>query len=491
MDVLEFTDMDVRLRQSEQRFRELIEICPDAVFVNRDDALVCVNRACVELFGYLRPEDVLGKSPFELFHPSCHVEIRQRIKTVLNDGKRLPAAEEQILRPDGGIAHVQTVCAPIMDGDRPAVLVSMRDLTQIKERELHMGLALDAAQMGSFELDLATHKIRWSGPVQALFGISGSAFIDKPTPLEELILPEDLPMMRKALDAAARHRSDFSHEFRFRADGGKPRWFAARGRFSCDAQHQPHIMHGVIMDVHERKLADETLRELSQRLRTMSHQLLAAQETERRRLARELHDELGQSLTIIKMSLQMTRQDLGDKSPRSLNDCLEAVERTIHQVRNTALDLRPSILDDLGLADALNWYLNRLQQTAGLRIARRLTPLPGRLTPAVETACFRIAQEALTNIVRHAQATTVEVKLKSLPLGIELVIRDDGRGFDTVLSRQRAMAGSSLGILGMEEWTALAGGTFRIESQLGIGTTIRVRLGQEGGSLPGLERLHI
>ncbi|HLG15497.1 MAG TPA: PAS domain S-box protein [Blastocatellia bacterium] len=210
-----------------------------------------------------------------------------------------------------------------------------------------------------------------------------------------------------------------------------------------------------------------------ERLESLSRQLMEAQETERRHLARELHDEIGQALTAVKLNLQALQQSLSARELKSrLDECIGIADRTLQQVRNLSIDLRPSMLDDIGLVSALRWYVDRFGQRSGINAqfsAARLARLPSE----IETACFRVAQESLTNVVRHSRARQVGVELKRRDGELELGIRDDGIGFDAHEARARAARGESFGLLGMEERVALVGGRIEILSAPEKGTEIR------------------
>jgi signal transduction histidine kinase len=158
-------------------------------------------------------------------------------------------------------------------------------------------------------------------------------------------------------------------------------------------------------------------------------------------------------------------------APR-LNESLVVVERVLEQVHDISLNLRPSILDDLGLEPALRWYTERQAALVGLRVEFHADRLEQRLDPMIETECFRVAQEALTNVVRHAQAKAVTVELRQKDGQLQLRVRDDGIGFDVVAVREKAVLGASLGLLSMEERTALAGGGLEFNSIPGHGTEV-------------------
>jgi PAS domain S-box-containing protein len=228
-----------------------------------------------------------------------------------------------------------------------------------------------------------------------------------------------------------------------------------------------------IRDITKRRRAEEKLKDYSRKLQVLSRRLVEAQETERRNIARELHDEIGQALTVIQLNLQAVLQSPRMKtlSPR-LHESLEVVDHVLEQVRDISLNLRPLILDDLGLEPALRWFTKRQAALVGLQARFQADPLKQRLNLVIETECFRVAQEALTNVVRHAQAKTVNVELRKEAGRLHLRVRDDGIGFDAGTVREQAVRGASLGLLSMEERAALAGGGLEFKSAPKKGTEV-------------------
>jgi len=211
----------------------------------------------------------------------------------------------------------------------------------------------------------------------------------------------------------------------------------------------------------------------SHKLQALSHRLVEVQESERRSIARELHDEIGQTLTVAELNLHAALENPShDAITRRLEDSIEAVGRVLEQVHDLSLNLRPSMLDDLGLESALRWYTNRQASLTGLRARFRADALDKRLDPIIETECFRVAQEALTNVVRHSRAREVAVELKRRDGQIHLSVKDDGMGFDVSKLREKAVRGASLGLLSMEERAALAGGGLEYLSSPGHGTEV-------------------
>ena len=228
--------------------------------------------------------------------------------------------------------------------------------------------------------------------------------------------------------------------------------------------------------IHNLKLFEQ-VRIGRERLQRLSQQLVQAQESERRLIARELHDEIGQSLTAAQLNLQVMLgiSDLAEL-PDRLEDSIQLIDRVLQQVRTLSLDLRPSMLDDLGLVPALRWYINRQAERAAFAAELRITGSLGQLAPELETTCFRIAQEGLNNIVRYARAKHVLVELSVQDRVLRLAIRDDGIGFDVGEALRRAAGGGSLGLVSMQERAVLVGGMIAFDSALQQGTTIDVRL---------------
>ncbi len=221
----------------------------------------------------------------------------------------------------------------------------------------------------------------------------------------------------------------------------------------------------------------EQLREAHLQLQTLSHCLIQVQETERRHLARELHDEMGQALTAVKIHLQETEGLSDDPGVlENIQESIAIVEKMVHQVRSLSIDLRPLLLDDLGLVATLRWYVSRQSQLGGFISHFNANPEKMFLSTEVETACFRVAQEAITNIVRHAKAKKIHVEIKQTDQELLLLVRDDGIGFDIETVQKRSSQTLSMGLLGMKERVTLLEGSLEIESVLGYGTEIRVCL---------------
>jgi PAS domain S-box-containing protein len=293
-------------------------------------------------------------------------------------------------------------------------------------------------------------------------GFNREEVIGRSTVELELWTDHDRGMMAKAL----RERGAVANlDIKFQQKSGGIR----EGLFSAELiqlDGGPSIL-AIVQDTTERNRAAEALQ-------NYPRQLIKAQEAERQRIARELHDQVGQVLTAIHLNLQMVWETCESSEARALIDeGVAMVDGALGQVRDLSFELRPSLLDDLGLVTALRWYADRFEQRTGIHAitAINLSENGTRLGHELETACFRIVQEALTNIVRHAGAKNISITLRSCNDQLQLSIKDDGAGFDPYAQSLPAFAGR-VGLRGMRERALALGGRFEIKSSPSRGTVI-------------------
>ncbi len=225
-------------------------------------------------------------------------------------------------------------------------------------------------------------------------------------------------------------------------------------------------------DVTDRMLAHRALGDANKRLQVLSKRVLSIQEAERRDISRELHDDIGQSLTALKICMHRLEQRVNEEHKELIADCLAIADGTLNKLRNLSLALRPPQLDQLGLEDALKWLADQQRSATGLEIECKFSGMTERLPAGLESACYRITQEALNNATRHATAKKIRVEVERNDRLLMLKIRDDGKGFDMDIARMKAIKTGSLGLISMEERAQLAGGRLQIRSSPGAGTKV-------------------
>ena len=235
-----------------------------------------------------------------------------------------------------------------------------------------------------------------------------------------------------------------------------------------------------IMDITALKQAEGVMRKQRQDLHRLSIQLITTQEAERKHLAHELHDEMGQALTAIGLNLEVIEQELSPLATpgtkKRFIDTISLVDQTLAQIRELSLNLRPSMLDDLGLAATLGWYTKQYATRSNIEVELDTSDFEGRLKPEVEIALYRVAQEALTNVARHTQAQRVTLRLVRQEVAVTVLIEDNGCGFDVEEVANRRTSEPGLGLIGIRERVTALGGRFEVQSQPAHGTRLIVEI---------------
>jgi two-component system sensor histidine kinase UhpB len=466
-------------RESEERFAEAFQHAPVGMaLADAHGRVFSVNDVLCELLGYSQHE-FLGKSGRDLVYPDD-------LPAWLADGRRLAAgevpsyhSERRYIHKSGRITVGQVNVSALRDRDGKIAeyVIQWRDITAEKEAtealrrsEERFALAIAGAKDGLWDWDIEAGKgylsARWKG-------ILGFAEHEFPARFEEWagrIHPEDAERVRAAVSAHVEGRTDhFECEYRIRHKDGSYRWVLSRALAIRDATGKACRMAGSMTDITERKRAEQALKGAHAELQTLSRRLMELQEAERRHLAVELHDEIGQTLTAVKLMLDSIVRSPRKAAQQRLEEIRQLVDELFQQVRDLSLALRPPVLDDLGVLPALVWLCDRYTAQTGVKIAFQHRGLDRRFASGLETAAYRIVQEALTNVARHAGVTDVAVHVWPEDGTLHVQIADAGAGFD---ADAVFGAGTSGGLAGMRERALSAGGTLSIHSALGRGTTV-------------------
>jgi PAS domain S-box-containing protein len=384
---------------------------------------------------------------------------------VLSNDQAVATPEFKARRVDWWIAQLRRA--------RTAEEERERVLKNLKQSERRFAEAQKVAHVGSWERDLRTNEVTWSDELYGLFGRREPEIDLSYQQFLELIISQDVDRIRETVEAAIRERRSFSCDYRITLPDGGVRALHDRGSVILNETGEPIRLVGTCQDVTEIRQAAQVLTEYAARLQALSRRLLDVQEKERRHLARELHDEFGQILATITLHLHAARGVAGEAALPRLDECAALMQQAGELVRRLALELRPTMLDTLGLEATLRWLAEQHQQRTGceVQVVGHLSGAP--LSSELAIASFRVAQEALTNVVRHAAASHVWIELSQSERVLELVIRDDGVGFQVAPTSVQAVERGSLGLLGMRERVQILGGSLDVESEPGRGTRIR------------------
>lgn len=435
---------------------------------------------------------LMGKAPADLepgveswtsrIHTDDHDRVVAGIHAVIDGGGRSWSDEYRFLRGDGSYADILDRGYVIRDElDRPVRMVgSMMDVTErtrahqaMADSEGRFREAQRVARVGSWEFDVAQRTVTWSEQMYQMYGLDPDSFRPSSDTIMELIVAGDRPLVLKASERCIQERRAFAYDLRVHRSDGQTRILHCRGHSVVNAAGVVARVVGTAQDVTDRRQTEERLRDSQRRLRALTARREAILEEERARISREIHDELGQILTASKLDVAWVRDSLPGAPAEiraRLGELASRLDATVKTVRRITTELRPVVLDQLGLAAAVEWLARDFAHRSGLACSVR-ADLDGHQLPRdTATGMFRILQEALTNIARHAGAASVTVELWAIDHTVCLAVSDDGHGVSDV----ETSGSDGLGIMGMRERAILLGGALELSSLKPSGTRLSV-----------------
>ncbi|WP_175772227.1 hybrid sensor histidine kinase/response regulator [Paraburkholderia phenazinium] len=346
----------------------------------------------------------------------------------------------------------------------------------LKESEERFQLAINGATAGLWDWNPQTGAIFLSPHFKEILGYDGDKQPDQPSVLLEAVHPDDIDRVKLSLAAHLDRKHPYDVEYRVRTRSGEFRWIQSRGQALWNRAGEAYRMVGWIMDVTDRKLADEALRESREELQHLSANIQDVREEEKARIARELHDDLGQQLTALKMEVSRI-EDLAEAPKMALagadlSNIYTLIDQLLGSVRKIAADLRPTMLDDLGLIPAIEWFTDQFSARFGVRVIRHIAADDIDFNRDSATAVFRVVQEAMTNVARHSDATEVTLEITRDDPNCIVSIVDNGRGCES----DKHPARDSFGLLGMRERVAGLAGDLRIRTAPDEGFALSVSL---------------
>ncbi|HLF20814.1 MAG TPA: PAS domain S-box protein, partial [Bacteroidota bacterium] len=488
VDMTERKRVEEALRESKERFRNLVENITDVFYVSDPGGkLVYGSPNLFTKLGYT-PAEIIGRSYVRLVAPVDRRRVIDYYVTQTRLGALDAACEFRALRKDGAILWAEQRTRIVRDGagkviENRNVIRNVTDRKQTEEalqksetrfrtlfEQAGVGVAIIESKTGCFVEINAKYCNILEYTKEEMLRITFQA-VTHPDDLQV-----DLDNMELLQKGAI---NTFSMEKRYLRKDGQIVWvnLTVSPLWKTGEPMDFHV--AVVEDISARKQAEEIARTYSKHLMALSKHFLNLQENERRSLARELHDEIGQALTSLKIHLEMSSRTNVDTAKQNVKDAIRIAGDLVERIRGISFDLRPPILDDLGLVPAIRWHL--LEQTGKAGIKGHFTAEPEEIQVSREiaTACFRVAQEALTNVLRHSKAKSVDVQLVKRGSNLDVAISDDGTGFDVESAIRRSSAGKSFGLLGMQERVKLVGGDLVILSEQGGGSKIKATFPDE------------
>jgi PAS domain S-box-containing protein len=532
IDIHEQVLGEERLQASEARYRNLVELSRDAIYIRTGDVFVSANAATARIYGADNVDELIGQPVMPFVHPD-YVEIAQeRMRKLDVEHCDLPPQELTLVRRDGSVIEVESIGSPCEYQGHPSAHVVTRDITERRAferqqakllRELTSYASAAAASEHFRLLAEAVPSMVWTARADGYLDYVnrptldyvGCAFMDiEGWQWEKIMHPVDYPACRERwlhslatgegyeMSLRIRRGSDAVYRWHLmralpvRDAAGKIMLWVGAGT-DIDEQKQLETLlqesraqleaavelrtrdlvsvnNALVNEIAERKQTEKALRASQEKLRKLSTHLQSARESERAAMAREIHDELGATLTAVKMDLHWYAKTLASGKALSndkLSDTGVLVDSAIQTVKRIATELRPSILDHLGLWSAIEWQVQELQKHYRIACDLKFESSPANLEAEAQTALFRIVQEALTNVVRHARATQIRVCVRISGSDVLVDIHDNGIG----LAADKLLDPGSSGIHGMRERAGAFQGEVHFLTDQESGTCVRAR----------------
>jgi len=479
-DITRLKQAEQGLRESEQRYRLLVETANEGIMVVKDGYVEFLNSMLLKITSYSRDE--LMSIPFlTIVHSEDKEHVKSYYANILNACEFESRCQFRIYGKDKRVKWVEMNAALIEWQGETAILNLVDDITERKqtesalvESEKNLAKAQQIALIGSWSLNMQTNTFTCTKEFRNIFNVDSSIFNPELDSLIHIIHQEDIQIFKNTMNPHYLIENLSPMEYRVIQPNGTVRIIYAEVRFDFDLLGKPIRCMGITQDITELKKAEEERKSLEQ-MRDYMQYTTKAVEKERLTISRELHDDLGQALTAIKMDLEVLKghashdHDIVFSSKVSKIAC--SVIETIKTVQHLTEKLRPEIIDDLGLNAAIEWYTDEFAQRYGIKIILE-TDNGVEISADISLTIFRILQESLTNIARYSKATQVQIRISYICSNVHFEIFDNGIG----ISDEQIKSKNSFGIWGMTERVQSLGGSFAITSKKRGGTEIRVEI---------------
>ena len=474
------------LEQSELKYRTLIEVSPNAVCVAVDDKVMFVNNTAVKILKAKNEDELKGKSIWQFIHPDSLNAIKNRIERFQSGKKEPEIAEVTLVRTDGTFVEAGGTAALLDYEGKSGVLIIFQDISTRKRQEAKLRRiksrlieAQRIAHLGNWDWDIENNTVWLSDESYRILGIEPKSFAGNFEALFKLVHPEERQLIKETTEKAAKECSSFDIEFRIIMPSGIQRFIHNRGETEC-IDDKAVRMVGTIQDITEQKKTENQIILSRQKLRTLAAKMEMIEEQERRRIASDLHDSVGQILAFATRELKFMRKNLPKKHADTLLEIANQLDQAVVQTRTLSFDLSPSILYDIGFEIAVEDMLEKFSHTRKIKCEFENDDKPKPLTTPLKVLLYRSVRELLMNIAKHAAAENVRISLIKVDGNIQVTVEDDGKGFD-VNEIETSEKTKGFGLFNIRERIEHLGGSCKIESAKGKGTktVLTVPLGIE------------
>lgn len=471
LDIDDRKNAEQRLELTERHYRELFDHAP-LMYVTTGDTegipfIKSCNSAFLETLGYEQHE-VIGRPLGDFYSDESRRALLGRDGYRESLAGRAVSRERELLTKEGVPVSALLRAQPEVDVDgrvvgTRAMFVDISERKRaeeaLKESESRLEEAQRMAHVGSFRVNQKSGELFWTDEVYEIFGREKETFTPTMEAFFASVFPDDVDLITVPQEAADQGIRNYELDHRIVRPSGETRFVHSRVRLEVGSDGNVLNVLGTIQDVTELRRTERTLARSRGQLRKLAARLEAAREDERESIAREIHDEMGQALTGIRMDASALRPALSsDAVSERFEAMMELIDSTIEKSRDLSSRLRPPVLDDLGLTDAIEWQVNEFSSRSGIACQLDLSAECSDLDSRTNLTIFRILQEALTNVVRHAEARHVKVSLRRDADAVLLRVEDDGVGIEP----GALGAGGSLGLLGMRERAEGIGGRLSV-----------------------------
>ena len=478
-------ELEDALSINEERLQNFFEATTDGIWDwNMVTGKVFFSPRWLESLGYKQGElEPHIDSWKKLVHPKDLPKLMEALEDHIDGRTEGYQCENRLLRKDGTWRwnlNQGRVVKKDENGKPLRIVGSDTDLTRLKESEfalraseVNLAQAQEMACLGSWELDVKKNSLLWSDEVYQIFGMDPNKMKISYEAFLEMVHPEDRELVYEASIKSIHGKTPYDLIHRVVLADGSIKIVHEKSKSFYNDKGKPERVVGTICDITDKKIAEEKLKKSSQQLRDLSNKIQVVREEEKKRISREIHDELGQNLTAIKLDLNWLEKRIGATEPPvrdKIKSIYSHIQESLETVRRVSTELRPQILDVMGFCEALQWQAEKFTENTNIKYKLNIKPDKIRLHPELSTDLFRIFQETLTNISRHSQATNVMINFVENKKGYELKIKDDGIGIDSL----RIDHSNSLGLLGIRERALIWKGSVDIQGVVGKGTQLKI-----------------